>query len=217
MDLCTYDIKMSDLQSLGHECLASVGAIVRCAAGGRDHRPCCTRRGVSKRCLPNCKGILTDPTECVSFAGNMIQCFEEGNDVLPGPVENLKATKVNETSMYLSWQPNSNDTTMSKEYLVQFGKVDNMTMYETILKLESEINTKETEITLNDLKPNTIYRIVVLSKNEYGTSLPSSELLINTSTLSIGIKNAVSSPPHSLVTTSHGTTFITVSYIHKHK
>lgn len=201
---------MSDLQSLGHECLSSVGAIVRCASGGRDHRPCCNQRGVSKKCLDNCKGILTDPTECVSFAGNIIQCFEEGNDVLPGAVENLHARLVDDTSIFLSWQPNQNDSAVSQEYLVQYGKVDNMTMYETILKLESEMSTKDTEITL-EVKPNTIYRMVVLSKNEYGVSLPSSELIINSSSSSVGTMKAVSSPPHSLVATSRGATFLTVS------
>lgn len=35
MPLCTYDIKMSDLQTLGSACLASIGNVVRCAAGGR--------------------------------------------------------------------------------------------------------------------------------------------------------------------------------------
>lgn len=209
MNLCSYDIKMSDLQSLGHECLSSVGAIVRCASGGRDHRPCCSRRGVSKKCLANCKGILTDPTECISYAGNIIQCFEEGNDVLPGAVENLQARIIDATSIYLSWQANQNDSAISREYLVQYGRVDNMTMYETILKLENETSTKDTEITL-EVKPNTIYRIVVLSKNEYGTSLPSSELIINSSSASIGTKSAVSSPPHSLVTTAHGATTLTV-------
>lgn len=35
MPLCSYDIKMSDLQTLGSACLASIGNVVRCAAGGR--------------------------------------------------------------------------------------------------------------------------------------------------------------------------------------
>jgi hypothetical protein len=35
MALCTYDIKMSDLQSLGSACLSQIGVVVRCGAGGR--------------------------------------------------------------------------------------------------------------------------------------------------------------------------------------
>lgn len=80
MNLCTYDLKMSEIQASGSACLAQIGLVVRCGAGGRDHSKCCDRRGVAKKCMPLCRGILPQQAqECVSYAGNIIQCFEEGN------------------------------------------------------------------------------------------------------------------------------------------
>lgn len=80
--------------------------------------------------MPNCKGLLAQPTDCVSYAGNIIQCFEEGTGNIPGPVENLHATSVTNNSISLSWTPFDNDTENSqigfKDFLVQYGKVDNM-------------------------------------------------------------------------------------------
>lgn len=219
MPLCSYDIRMSDLQTLGSACLASIGAVVRCAAGGRDHSPCCTRRGVSKKCLPICKGILSQATECISYAGNIIQCLEEGTGNIPGPIENLQATSVTNNSISLSWQAYHNDTENMqyqadfKDFLVQYGKVDNMTMYETVIKLENEISTTDTEIELNNLDPNTLYRIMVIARGTYGNSLPSSMLLINTSkTENEAIIYGAPSPPHSLSVSSHGATYITVNW-----
>lgn len=55
------------------------GALAKCAAGGRDHTPCCNRRGVPARCISLCRGVLPQaPAECSTFGGNIIQCFEEG-------------------------------------------------------------------------------------------------------------------------------------------
>lgn len=44
-----------------------------------------------------------------------------------------------------------------------------------------EINTTDTDIELDKLEANAIYRILVVARGPYGTSLPSSMLLINTS------------------------------------
>lgn len=227
MPLCSYEIKMSDLQTLGSACLASIGNVVRCAAGGRDHSPCCQRRGVSKKCMPICKGVLSQPTECVSFAGNIIQCFEEGTGNIPGPVESLHASSITNNSITLNWLPFENDTENTqiefKDFLVQYGKVDNMTMYETIAKLDNEINTTDTDIDLNNLEPNSLYRFMVIARGTYGNSLPSSMLLINTSKAENEADVfGAPSPPHSLVVTSHGATYVTVTwqppeYAHPHE
>jgi hypothetical protein len=202
---------MSDLQTLGSACLASIGAVVRCAAGGRDHTPCCMRRGVINKCLPICKGVLSQPSECVSYAGNIIQCLEEGTGNIPGPIENLQATSVTNNSISLSWSAFHNDTENSlyqadlKDFAVQYGKVDNMTMYETVIKLDNEVSTTETEIELSNLEANTLYRIMVIARGTNGNSLPSSMLLINTSkTDNDAIIFGAPSPPHTLSVSSHG-------------
>lgn len=79
MPLCTYDLKISDLQLLGQTCSMQMGVLSKCAAGGRDHTPCCNRRGVPTKCLSLCRGIVPQPpVNCLPYGGNIIQCFEEG-------------------------------------------------------------------------------------------------------------------------------------------
>lgn len=89
-----------------------------------------------------------------------------------------------------------------------------MTMYETVLKLEHEINTTDTDIDLNDLNQNSLYRIAVISRGKYGNSLPSAMLLINTTSISEAesLIYGAPSPPHSLVVSAHGATFITITW-----
>lgn len=64
-----------------------------------------------------------------------------GSDHIPGPVEDLHATRVTNTSISLEWIPsretsNSSDNQID-DYLVQYDKVNNMTMYETVVKSEN--------------------------------------------------------------------------------
>lgn len=87
------------------------------------------------------------------------------------------------------------------------------TMYETVIKLEHETPSSDTEIDLNNLDVNTLYRIMVIARGAFGNSLPSSMLLINTSkTNNDALVYGAPSPPHSLVVSSHGATYITVSW-----
>lgn len=65
-------------------------------------------------------------------------CTPQGSDNIPGPIEDLRVTSKTETSISLEWAPpaETNSSTLKNfDYLVQYGKVDNMTMYETIVKL----------------------------------------------------------------------------------
>lgn len=83
MPLCTYDQRISDLQLLGQACSMQMAVLSKCAAGGRDHSSCCTRRGVPNKCLSLCRGIVPQPAvNCLPFGGNIIQCFEEGMPLL---------------------------------------------------------------------------------------------------------------------------------------
>ncbi|XP_058124562.1 Ig-like and fibronectin type-III domain-containing protein 1 [Anopheles ziemanni] len=216
--LCSYDAKMSDIQKLGNTCRGQIGTIVRCSAGGRDHTSCCSRRAVPPKCQSLCRGVITSsPADCLPFAGNIIQCFEEGIGHIPPPVEDLHVTSVTNTSISLAWVPSemepNNTELKAADYLVQYGKVNNMTMYETVIKLEHELNTTETDIELKDLEPKALYRITVVSRGEHGTSLPSSMLLINTSrTDSASTVYGAPSPPHSLTVSAHSATWITVAW-----
>ncbi|XP_067642607.1 Ig-like and fibronectin type-III domain-containing protein 1 isoform X2 [Eurosta solidaginis] len=276
--LCSYNIKLSDIERLGAACRAQMPVIVRCAAGGRDHTPCCQRRGAPAACMSICRGVMplaanggggksgalssssysgnnsTTSSDCLSYAGNILQCIEEGTESIPGPAEDVHATSVTNTSISLAWrQPGfeATDFTLNKatsedspnmsstenvtkdvatsetsiedaivdddiDFIVQYGKVNNMTLYETVAKLENELTTNETSIMLTNLEPNALYRITVVTRGRYGTALPSSMLLINTTDDKNGKFNnntyGAPSPPHSITITSHSATWMQLTW-----
>lgn len=78
--------------------------------------------------------------------------------------------------------------------------------------LIQELNTTETEIELNNLEPNSLYRISVVSRGEHGSSLPSSMLLVKTSNLNYQNTFGAPSSPHLLSLLTHGATWIQLSW-----
>uniref|UniRef100_A0A6B2EFR4 Putative receptor mediating netrin-dependent axon guidance n=1 Tax=Phlebotomus kandelakii TaxID=1109342 RepID=A0A6B2EFR4_9DIPT len=218
MPLCSYDLRMSDLQALGGLCQPQMGILVKCAAGGRDHSGCCSRRAVPPKCMSLCHGVVSQSSaECLPYAGNVLQCLEEGTGNIPGPVEDLRATSVTNTTISLAWEPSEVDVNNTEakvvDYLVQYGKVNNMTMYETVVKLENELNTTETDVDLMNLESSALYRILVVARGVHGVSLPSAMLLINTSRVDYTAQiYGAPSPPHSLAVAAHSATWVTVSW-----
>ncbi len=77
---------------LPSKCTEDLGKISKCVSAGRNHLPCCQRRGVSATCQPLCQGIQAVPdssifTDCLSYVGNVLTCLEEGkslNSLLSG-------------------------------------------------------------------------------------------------------------------------------------
>lgn len=218
MVLCSYNIKMSDFQASGAVCQQQVSSLLRCAAGGRDHSDCCNRRGVTSACISMCRGVVSNPSsDCLAYAGNIIQCLEEGTGNIPGPVEDLHINSITNNSLSLAWAASetmrNNSEAQPTDFLVQFGKVDNMTMYETVIRLDNEINTTDTEIELKDLEENAMYRIMVVARGIHGQSLPSSMLLVNISQVNKdSTVFGAPSPPHTLTVSGHSATSITVAW-----
>lgn len=71
-------MKMSDLQLLALPCSSQLEILVRCGAGGRDHTPCCQRRGIRWECLPICSATMEMTPQaivstCIGDAGKIIQ------------------------------------------------------------------------------------------------------------------------------------------------
>lgn len=218
MPLCSYDASMSQLKSLAGVCGAEFYKLIRCGAGGRNHGPCCARRGVPSPCLTVCSGavvqsLVTTTTTCIPYIGNIVQCFEEGTDLLPGPISELHATKITDSEVELTWEPPSGGANVS-DYIIHYSAVDNTSIHETLLKLENQITTKMTTETLKNLEKGKLYNMFVVSRNEHGTSLPSSILLINVSSTDVGERGlaAVTSSPHSLAVSSHSATYVTISW-----
>lgn len=57
-----------------------------------DHRSCCIGMEVPRRCLDWCRGeSLTTAKYCaLAYTQHIIGCFQEGQDKLPGPPQNVK-------------------------------------------------------------------------------------------------------------------------------
>ena len=67
---------MSDIKRLSTECADDFTSLTRCAAGGRDHLPCCARRGVPKKCQPLCQAVHQESTgaafsSCLPYIGQV--------------------------------------------------------------------------------------------------------------------------------------------------
>ena len=57
--------------------------VTKCAAAGRDHLPCCLRRGVPVECQALCQGTQTHSEnsvfgDCFAYIGNIMTCLEDG-------------------------------------------------------------------------------------------------------------------------------------------
>lgn len=120
---------MTDVKNLGKLCLSEVARLTQCAAGGKDHMPCCARRGVPTQCLPLCQGIQLAPhastfTSCMAYAGNILTCLEEGSLDLPEPVFNLHALFVGNDTVSLEWD-HYNETGDITQYEVYYKMLQN--------------------------------------------------------------------------------------------
>lgn len=217
LPLCSYDASMVDMKNLAGICATEFHKLIRCGAGGRNHERCCSRRGVPSACISLCSGAIVDSllataTTCIPYIGNIVQCFEEGTGLLPGPVSELHATELTDNSVTISWAPpeRSNVT----DYVVFYEKVDDALTLGRKIKTENKVNSTSTTVTLDGLEHKKTYKIFVISRNDHGTSLPSSMLLINvtkTEMESGGIKGVPSSP-HSLAVSSHSANWVTISW-----
>ncbi|KAJ8984657.1 hypothetical protein NQ317_015748 [Molorchus minor] len=215
--LCSYDAKMSDIKLLAGVCGGEFQKILRCGAGGRNHGACCSRRGVPSSCLSLCSGVILDSllvtaTTCVSYIGNIAQCFEEGTGNLPGPVSALHGVVVDEHSILMEWNQPENSSGVT-DYVIHYQEVDKSSIHETLMKSDNQINTTSTTATITGLKENRTYHIFVVARNENGTSLPSSIIVINLvrSNESEWV-SGVTSPPHSLAVASHSATWVTITW-----
>ncbi|KAK9885477.1 hypothetical protein WA026_010969 [Henosepilachna vigintioctopunctata] len=207
---------MSDIKQLAGVCASEFHKLLRCGAGGRNHGTCCERRGVPSTCLALCAGVVIGTmaqmaTSCIPYIGNIVQCFEEGTGVLPGPVSELHATVVDDHAVLLEWEPPT-DGTNATSFLVHYQKVDNSSTRGTLLKLDKQVQVDSPTATVTDLEKGATYNMFVVSKNEHGTSLPSSIIVINMIKADSQWVKGVIFPPHSLAVASHSATWVTLSW-----
>ncbi|KAB0793035.1 hypothetical protein PPYR_12655 [Photinus pyralis] len=216
LPLCSYDASMTDIKLLAGVCGAEFYKLLKCGAGGRNHGSCCTRRGVPPSCTSLCSGVMTDSllvtaTSCIPYIGNIALCFEEGTGLLPGPIAELHATLTTDDSISLEWE-SPDDGSNVTDYVLYYQKVENTSMHETILKLDNQVNVSDTSYTLKNLEKSAFYQLFVVSRNQHGTSLPSSILTLQVAKSDGERVSGVTSPPHSLAIASHSATWVTITW-----
>lgn len=79
--------------------------------------------------------LLVTANTCIPYIGNIVLCYEEGTELLPGPVNDLQAEVVDDTSVYLEWEPPVDQNNITS-YEVHYQKTDNTSMHKTPLKLD---------------------------------------------------------------------------------
>ncbi|XP_068232541.1 LOW QUALITY PROTEIN: myomesin-3-like, partial [Palaemon carinicauda] len=217
MPLCDYRARMTHVRKLATSCTAELSKMLRCAVGGRDHRPCCKRRGVPAACMGVCSGSFVadraTPTVCMPYIGNIMMCLEEGVGVLPGPITTLHATKVTDDSVTLVWQEPQEGPNATM-YQLHYQSVDKHSASHVVFALNNTMNLTDTVAEVKDLKKGSLYNFFVVAAIEEGISLPSSVITVNiTSDSANGTSIAgVSSPPHSVVLEAKTATTLTIGW-----
>ncbi|XP_042905607.1 Ig-like and fibronectin type-III domain-containing protein 2 isoform X1 [Parasteatoda tepidariorum] len=218
LDLCSYNMKMSDLQLLAIPCANQLEILVRCGAGGRDHTSCCQRRGIRWECQPLCSAVIEMSPQaiastCIGDAGKIIQCMAEGVGMLPEAPQDLHTMSVLPTRIHVKW--NFNNTT---EYPVWF-EVRYTETHEKIpphpLDYAYIENSTDTSFDLKNLKPDSYYSIYVVAMNEFGPSLASLVLLVRTPERDEIYNETVEAtlgPPHSLEVTHQTMDSVSLSW-----
>ncbi|CAB3371385.1 Hypothetical predicted protein [Cloeon dipterum] len=212
--LCSYNLSINDLHVLSVVCATSFHTLLRCGAGGRNHEPCCQRRGVPPKCLSLCLGVVDNTvTEtakaCQQYTGNILQCFEDGVGTLPGAVRELHLVQMTNHSVSLIWEPPADhDGPEPTGYEVHYF-AENDTDARTQVQ-----NVTSTNATIEALTPGNVYVFYVLSTNQHGTSMPSAVIRINITAKEItdGGVAGVSSQPRGLAIGGRGANFLTLTW-----
>eukprot|EP00090_Calanus_glacialis_P031499 TRINITY_DN5209_c0_g1_i1.p1 TRINITY_DN5209_c0_g1~~TRINITY_DN5209_c0_g1_i1.p1 ORF type:complete len:1460 (-),score=250.05 TRINITY_DN5209_c0_g1_i1:454-4833(-) len=216
LPLCSYDANTSEVKNLARLCADEFTKVVRCAAGGRDHLPCCARQGVPRNCQPLCQAVHQSSTgadflQCLPNIGQIITCYEEGTAELPPPIKDFKAVSVQDGIVVLSWQIDDiNGTFNTAHFEVYYKIVEENSTGSTVFESDQQINTTVPIVKIPNLETGKKYRFFVVSRNEKGTSLPSSIVTLNVSSegwTGTPVQGS-SSPPHLLAVESHSATWL---------
>ena len=174
--------------------------IVKCMADGRNHVPCCAKKGVPDLCQDMCRGEYTPFTDflksrvsCVAHTLPALKCILLGIQQLPSEPQNIIVEPLTEKSLQVSWSPPINLPETVKFYTINVSVLhsfdqdslanDTSTISETVSSnLESGV--------INDLKPFTMYSVSVTAHNDLGSSLPS--FRVRSLTLESGVSKQTS-------------------------
>ncbi|GAB6027715.1 hypothetical protein CHUAL_001951 [Chamberlinius hualienensis] len=210
LPMCNLRAKLSEVKELVPNCLDEMHKMLRCGAGGRNHVPCCQERQVRKPCLELCAGVITQTVSsvaaiCVPDLISIVECLEQGTDILPGPVTDFQVIPVNSSAVYMEWKPPTDSNVTSYEMHYRLLKDDNASKV---------IPVNTTNAAIGNLDSNSSYVFFVVSVNDYGTSIASSLVHLNLSVVSGGEKyQGTPSPPESVSLQNRNTTSLTIVWL----
>ena len=199
--LCTFSVDQDLLANLTSRCTQELDKVLRCGTGGRDHLSCCRGRGVDPSCSPLCQGVSQVSTgtswdSCTPSLPDIFTCYEEGAANLPPPVSRLRAAVVGASQVVLRWT-STDPLNLTDHYVVFYKKVTGITVDQDVFKSQLQVNTDVPSVRVSGLSPHCLYSFYVVSRNNLGSSLPSSVVVLNI-TFQAEIETGTTSPPHLL-------------------
>lgn len=173
MEICKYDLDLKDVGLQHLECIKNydLSAIISCGNSGRDHTECCRNRRVAPRCVSKCKYNLKDgkvnwlasDNNCLSDLPSIISCMEDGADNIPTAPTKLQISSRTTHSLTLEWN--------YPDFLA--NKVEHYEIFRDPPGNFTPVSNKMKKYVINNLVPNTEYRVYVISVGRTGSSLPS--------------------------------------------
>lgn len=183
--------------------------IVRCMADGRNHVPCCVQKQIPDLCQDMCRGeyipftdMLRTRVSCEQHTLSALQCILKGVHEIPGPPVNVFVDNVTETSALISWSPPEKLAHLVNHYIINMTALhsfddnfndnlkdeqkdmvedrNSMKRKETNKNIVYQVPANVTNWLATNLKPLTMYAIVVIAANDYSSSLPAERLRIFT-------------------------------------
>ncbi|XP_022644548.1 Ig-like and fibronectin type-III domain-containing protein 1 isoform X2 [Varroa destructor] len=206
LPLCSYKVKLHDLQMLGPKCMHQLDILMRCGAGGRDHTPCCQRYSVNPACISMCAGKTTanqydsfNPRLCTREMGAILTCMEEGTGQIPSMPVDFHVAFTTPTSVHLEWDKPAEPTNVT-EYRVFWTEVSADMVPPTPLNYTMNITVRAPMAIINNLTENTRYSFYAVAASEFGQSTPSLIVLVTTPISGVNDKriDSVLSPPYGV-------------------
>lgn len=166
MDACSFHLDI-DAVIDKTECINDFDKLMKCAADGSDHRNCCAQRDVPRRCLEWCRGepILSNKACVLSYTKQIMSCFHDGREKLPGPPQNLRVEFIDAHSVYLRWDPPIKNPHTVEMYRVFWRPVN------SVNKVGEKGDTSQTFLEITDLKDGVMYEAYIKAGNHKGTSI----------------------------------------------
>lgn len=201
MDACSFYLDI-DAVIDKPECINDFDKLMKCAADGSDHRSCCANMGVPRRCLDWCRGepLLNNKLCVLSQTKQIMSCFHEGRDKLPGPPQNVKVQILDAHSVKVSWDPPIKNPNTVEMYRIFWRIVDSNA------KPNQKHDTPDLSYKISELKDGATYECVVKAGNFKGTSTLTEPLRFT-----MGDKYITSAASHDVASSHAGVVIAIVS------